>query len=248
VLAVLVRGAAELGLELSAEQLELFERYADLLLSSGRRAGVTAIATKERVEQRHFVESLAVGKALLDAGVLDELSEARVIDVGTGGGFPGLPMKILLPRLRLTLLDARERTTAFVREAIRSLNLEGVEVVTARAEDAGRDPAYRERFDVVVARAVAPLPVLLELTLPFLRAGGHLAAPKGSGAPREVAAAQRALAVLGGGLVSSEPLAVPGVVLRQRLVLVRKVEPTPARYPRRAGIPKKRPLQPLTKN
>ncbi|HUS82158.1 MAG TPA: 16S rRNA (guanine(527)-N(7))-methyltransferase RsmG [Dehalococcoidia bacterium] len=241
-LAVLASRAAELGLDLSAEQLDLFERYADLLLSSGRRAGVTAIATKERVEQRHFVESLAVAKALLDAGLLDRASESRVLDLGTGGGFPGLPVKMLLPQLLLTLLDARERTTAFLRELLRSLGIDGVEVVTARGEDAGRDPAYRERFDVVLARALAPLPVLLELTLPFLRVGGHLATPKGSGALREIGASEHALDILGGSIASSEALRLPDGGHAQRLVLIRKTAVTPARYPRRAGIPKKRPL------
>jgi 16S rRNA (guanine527-N7)-methyltransferase len=241
-IAVLNRGADELGLELNVRQLDLFEGYADLLIAAGRRAGVTAIATKERVEQRHFVESLAVAKALLEASVLSRTAESQVLDVGTGGGFPGLPIKILLPRLRLTLLDARERTAAFLEELMRSLRIDGVEIVTARAEDAGRDPAYRERFDVVLARAVAPLPVLLELTLPFLRLSGHLATPKGSSVDREMEASAGALNVLGGEIVSSETLKVPGSFHNQRLVLVRKVAPTPARYPRRAGIPKKRPL------
>jgi 16S rRNA (guanine527-N7)-methyltransferase len=239
---VLARGAAELGIHLTAGQSRLFDRYADLLLSAGRLAGVTAIASRERVDQRHFVESLAMAKALLDARVLEETSESEVLDVGTGGGFPGLPAKILLPQLHLTLLDARERTAAFLRDLLRSLGIEGVEVVTARAEDAGRDAAYRERFDLVLARAVAPLPALLELGLPFLRMGGHLAALKGSGTVREIAASERALAVLGGAISSSEPLPVPGGAHIQRLVLVRKVAPSPARYPRRAGIPKKRPL------
>jgi 16S rRNA (guanine527-N7)-methyltransferase len=240
--AVLQRAASDLRLDVATEQLDLFERYVDLLLSSGRPAGVTAIATRERVEQRHFVESLALAKALLDAGVLVESAESRVLDVGAGGGIPGLPIKILLPQLRLTLLDARERTAAFLQETVGALGVDGVEIVVARAEDAGRDPAYRERFDVVLARAVAPLPVLLELTLPFLRIGGYLAAPKGSGAARELQAAGRALEALGGALDSSDSLAIPGAAHEQRLVLVRKTAPTPARYPRRPGIPKKRPL------
>jgi len=239
---VLTRGAAELGLELSTDRLDLFERYADLLLSSGRHAGVTAIATKERIEQRHFVESLAIAKALLHAGALSRTAASRVLDVGTGGGFPGLPMKILLPQTRLALLDARERTVSFLEELLRSLRIDGVEVICARAEDAGRDPTYRERFDVALARAVAPLPVLLELTLPFLRVGGHLATLKGSAAKREIGQSEHALAVLGGEIVSSGPLFVPGAAHAQRLVLVRKTTSTSARYPRKAGIPKKRPL------
>jgi 16S rRNA (guanine527-N7)-methyltransferase len=239
---VLARGAAELGIHLGAEQSRLFDNYAKLLLSLGRRARVTAIAERERIDQRHFVESLAVAKALLDARVLDATAALDVIDVGAGGGFPGLPIKVILPQLRLTLLDARERTTAFLRELLRLLEIDDVDVVTARAEDAGRDPTYRERFDLVLARAVAPLPVLLELTLPFLRVGGHLATPKGSNAPREIAASVHAFQVLGSEIVSSSSLAIPGTLHSQWLVLVRKTAPVPPRYPRRAGIPKKRPL------
>ena len=155
---------------------------------------------------------------------------------------PGLPIKIALPHLRLTLVDARERDAAFLREVVDALGLSDVEIVNARAEDAGRDPAYREQFDVALARALAPLPVLLELTLPFLRVGGHLAAPKGSRALSEIEASTRALEALGGEVVSSEALTIPGGAQRQRLVIVRKIAPTPSRYPRRAGIPKKRPL------
>ncbi len=239
---LLAHSARELGFDLTEAQLRLFERYASFLLSAGRNAGATAIATKERVEQRHFVESLALAKALLAAGILDEAHDLKVIDVGTGGGLPGLPVKILLPKLRLTLLDTRERVTAFLRDLLCSLDIQGVEVVAMRAEDAGREKTYREAFDVVLARALAPLPVLLELTLPFLRVGGHLAAPKGSGALREIAESEYALEVLRGVVVSTEPMNAPGGVHTQRLVLIRKNAPTPARYPRRAGIPKKRRL------
>ena len=240
--AILAHDAAEFGLALSADQLALFERYADILLSSGRRAGVTSLSTRERVTQRHFVESLALAAALLTAGILDRSAAARVLDLGSGAGIPGLPIRLLLPQTELTLLDARERTSAFQRELLSALGLEGVAIVTARAEDAAHDPAYRERFDVVLARAVAPLPVLLELALPFLRPEGHLAAPKGSGAPRELAAAAAALATLGGAVIYDEPLRLPEGGQGQRLLLVRKTAATPERYPRRAGIPSKRPL------
>ena len=240
--AVLSQAATELGVRLSVKQKDAFDRYADLLLSDGRRAGVTAIVTRESVERRHFVESLAVAKALLDADILREGEPLRVIDVGTGGGFPGLPMRLLLPRLRLTLLDARERTTAFLRDLLQVLGIDDVEVITARAEDAPRDAGYREQFDLALARAVAPLPVLLELTLPFLRVGGHLATLKGSRSQGEMARSEKALKVLGGAILSGDPLRLPGGVQPQRLVVVRKLSPTPSRYPRKAGIPKKRPL------
>jgi 16S rRNA (guanine527-N7)-methyltransferase len=239
---VLIEGARALGFDLSHGQFAAFERYANLLLSSGRRAGVTALRTKERIEQRHFLESLAVACALFDKGILDDATTSKVIDVGTGSGIPGMPLKILLPRLRLTLLDSRQRTTALLTELVQALEISDVEIVTARAEDAGQDSSYREQFDLVLARALAPLPVLLELTLPFLRVGGHLAAPKGTGTMREIEASRRALEVLGGALASSEPLSAPGGIATQRLVIVEKRAPTPGRYPRRAGIPTKRPL------
>ncbi len=239
---VLTEGACALGFELSGEQFAAFERYADLMLSSGRRAGVTAIGIREGIEQRHFLESLALARALFTRGIVDDSISLRVIDVGTGAGVPGLPLKVLLPQLRLTVLDARQRTAVFLGELLYALAIDDVEIITARAEDAGRDPAYRERFDLALARALAPLPVLLELTLPFLRVGGHLAAPKGSGTLPEIGASRRALDVLGGAVVSSEPLNAPGGISTQRLVLVEKLVSTPSRYPRRAGIPAKRPL------
>jgi len=241
-LEVLTDGARALGFELSDAQLVEFERYSHLVLSSRSRAGVTALRTEERIEQRHFLESLALARVLLHERILDDATPSKAIDVGTGAGVPGLPLKILLPRLRLTLLDARQRTTAFLAELVEALAITDVEIVTARAEDTGRDPLYRERFDLVLARGLAPLPVLLELTLPFLRVGGHLAAPKGSGAWREIEASRRALELLGGAGVSSEPLNAPGGLAAQRLVIVEKRAPTPGRYPRRAGIPTKRPL------
>lgn len=241
-LTTLARGAAELGLSLTPRQLGLFERYYLLLSSGGRRAGVTAVTGYEQVQQRHFLESLALAAALLEEGLLDGSSALSVLDLGAGGGFPGLPIKVLLPNLSLTLLEASRRKSDFLREVIESLELEGVEVITSRAEGLGRQEGYRERFDLVVARAVAPLPALLELALPFLRIGGVLAAPKGSGARQEVTRAERALGLLGGELLSVTPLAVPGAQRRPWLVLVRKVAPTPEAYPRRPGIPAKRPL------
>jgi 16S rRNA (guanine527-N7)-methyltransferase len=241
-LSILSQGAAELGLDLTPQQLDLFERYAGLLLTSGRQAGVTSIDRPEEIERRHLLESLAVAAALLRDGLLDRLAETAVLDLGSGGGLPGLPIKVLLPHIKLTLLDAGARKAAFLHQAVAAIHLDGVEIVTARAEDAGRQPAYREQFDLVLARAVAPLPVLLELALPFLRVGGHLAAPKGSRALAELAAGRRALETLGGAVVSAEPLQAPGSKYHQRLLLIEKTGPTPAHYPRKAGIPQKRPL------
>ena len=239
---ILLCGADALGIELTPEQVMLFDRYANALLTVGRLSGVTAIGTKVGIEQRHFVESLALATALLRDGLLSFDAPTRVLDLGTGGGIPGLPLRILLPQLRLTLLDARERKTAFLQETTRSLELDDVEIVAGRAEEIARILEYRESFDMVLARAVAPLPVLLELSLPLLRVGGRLVTPKGSGLSGELRASERALAMLGGELVSHEPLAIPEGSGSQRLVIVRKTKSTPERFPRRPGIPSKRPL------
>jgi 16S rRNA (guanine527-N7)-methyltransferase len=241
-LTTLARGAAELGLSLTPRQLGLFELYYLLLSSGGRRAGVTAVTGYEQVQQRHFLESLALAAALLEEGLLDGSSTLSVLDLGAGGGFPGLPIKVLLPNLSLTLLEASRRKSDFLREVIESLELEGVEVITSRAEGLGRQEGYRERFDLVVARAVAPLAVLLELALPLLRVGGSLATPKGGRAQAEVEAAGPALSILGGAVLWEKPLKAPDAVHPQTLVVVRKEAATPDRYPRKAGMPKKRPL------
>jgi 16S rRNA (guanine527-N7)-methyltransferase len=241
-LSILVRGTRQLGVELGAHQLDLFERYYRLLKAASARVSLTSVTGYEAVQQRHFLESLALLPALREAGVLTPGWGKRVLDLGAGAGLPGLPLKIAVPELRLTLLEATARKAAFLREAVSELALEHVEVLTGRAEDLARQEERREAYDLAVARAVAPLPTLLELALPFVRIGGALAAPKGSAAPQEVSRSERALGLLGGRLLSVTPLAVPGAEHPPRLVLVRKVAPTPETYPRRSGIPGKRPL------
>jgi 16S rRNA (guanine527-N7)-methyltransferase len=241
-LSLLASGAAELGLDLSSDQLTRFERYYTLLEAGRRRAALTSVAGSELVQRRHFLESLALLRALEKAAILAAQEPADILDLGSGAGLPGLPMKIARPHLRLTLLDATAKKTSFLRELVAELTLPDVRVLTGRAEELGRDGLHREAYDVVVARAVAPLAALLELALPFLKVGGALATPKGSGAQRELAEAQRALGVLGGTLISDAPLDVPGGHHRQTLILVRKTAPTPEKYPRRPGLPRKRPL------
>jgi 16S rRNA (guanine527-N7)-methyltransferase len=165
------------------------------------------------------------------------------IDIGSGGGFPGLPIKIVRPGLRLTLLEAHGRRSAFLQRLIQRLNLKGVTVINARAEDLAHDADHREAYELALARAVAPLPVLAELALPFLRIGGLLAAPKWSGAHREAQEAVAALEACGGVLESLRPLDVPGAETPPTLAVIRKTTSTPERFPRRPGIPAKRPLR-----
>jgi 16S rRNA (guanine527-N7)-methyltransferase len=241
-LSILVRGARQLGVELDARQLDLFERYYRLLKSASTRISLTSVTGYEAVQQRHFLESLALLPALRKVDLLVPGRRERVLDLGAGAGLPGLPLKIAVPDLRLTLLEATTRKAAFLQQTVGELALEQVEVLTGRAEEVARQADRREAYDLVVARAVAPLPTLVELALPLLRLGGVLAAPKGSGAPQEVARSARALGLLGGELLSSAPLTVPGAQRQPWLVLVRKVAPSPEAYPRRPGIPAKRPL------
>lgn len=202
------------------------------------RAGLTSLTRRGEVERRHFGESLAVLGALETAGAFG----SPAIDIGAGGGFPGVPIKIVRPDLRLTLLEATGKKAAFLELLAERLGLTDVAVVHGRAEELAHDPGHREAYRLALARAVAPLRVLVELALPFLETGGFLAAPKGSGAEQEVRDAANALAVCGGRVDLIEPLDLSGPGPVPTLVLVRKVAPTSGRYPRRAGIPGKRPL------
>jgi len=165
-----------------------------------------------------------------------------VIDLGTGAGIPGIPVKIVRPDLEITLLEATGKKARFVEETVKELGLSGAHVIHGRAEEMAREPAHRESYGLALARAVGPLRMLVELALPFLRIGGCLAAPKGSGAAREVREAARALAECGGTVERVGPLDVPGPGPKPMLVLVRKTAATPERYPRRTGAPRKRPL------
>ncbi|HEY8489964.1 MAG TPA: 16S rRNA (guanine(527)-N(7))-methyltransferase RsmG [Dehalococcoidia bacterium] len=239
---ILRHGAAALGLQLTDQQVERFRTYYQALLEGNRRVNLTTVTDAEGVQRRHFLESLAVGAALHRHGIRPWGTPARFLDVGAGAGFPGLPIRLADAAVRLVLLEATAKKAAFLSHLTTRLGLGEVAVLAERAETAARDPAHRESYDIVLARAVAPLPALLELTLPFLRTGGVLAAPKGSGAAQEVAASARALRELGGRLRLSEPLPVPDGGPQPVLVLVEKVAPTPERYPRRPGVPTKRPL------
>jgi 16S rRNA (guanine527-N7)-methyltransferase len=238
---LLARTAEGLGLPLNARQLQQFEDYYHQLIAANRRVSLTSITDYQEVQRRHFSESLAVAAALYRAGVLKPGEGARTLDLGAGAGFPGLPMRIVHPALRLTILEATRKKTAFLEHLLARLGVEDVAVITGRAEAVAHEPAQRGGYDLVVARAVAPLAVLIELALPFLEVGGFLATPKGSRAPQEIADAGRALALCGGHIVSAEPL--PSPVSPLTLVLVEKLAPTPAAYPRRPGIPTKRPLR-----
>lgn len=239
-LPLLAAEAARLGLSLSPPTRDRFARYRELLLAWNDRAGLTAVTDPAEVERRHFGESLALLAVLRSAALLP--AAATVVDLGTGGGFPGLPLALADPTLRVTLIEAQGRRCAFLRTVVDELALADVTVVQARAEEAGRDPALREHFDVAVARALAPLPVLLEYAVPLLRPGGLLACPKGSALPAEQAAAAGAAAALRVTLLEPLRLPLPPSAPPQHVALARRSGPLDDRYPRRPGVPTRRPL------
>lgn len=235
----LLKDAKWLRIGLDRDQVEAFRTYEQSLLTEGRRAGLTAIRDSESIQRRHFLESLALLVALEEAGALGE----RAIDIGSGAGFPGLPIKIARPQLRLTLLEATGKKATFLRSLVERLGLRDVTVVHGRAEELAHDPAHRGAYDLALARALSSLPALVELALGFLRTGGLLAAPKGSRAEREVKEAAAALAACGGTVQAVRPLVLPWAGAAPTLVIIRKVSDTPERFPRRPGIPAKRPLR-----
>ena len=213
-------GAAALGIGLSPDQLAAFDRYREALLTANRRTNLTAITDPAEVEIRHFVDSLTCLLAWPPA--TDR--PVQVIDIGAGAGFPGLPLTLICPRIGLALVDSVGKKTAFLADLVRRLNLEATTVLTARAEDLARQPAYRAQYDIALARAVAPAPVLVEYTLPFLRVGGRLIAQKTAGKGQgELAACQRACALLGGGPPRLVPVTLPH-------------PPPPAPQGRRGGV------------
>lgn len=234
---LLERESAAHGVRLDVAQLAQFGAYLDLLTAWQSRVNLVGSIDPETVVRRHFIESLALGAALRERELLRP--ESRVLDIGAGAGFPGVPIKIAWPRVELTLIEATAKKTAFLTALVETLGLAGTTVATGRAETLAHDPALRGRFDLVLARAVAPLPALVELALPFARIGGRLVSPKGSRAEDEARAAGAALRELGGRAVVF-PFDVPGPP--QRLVVVAKLRETPPAYPRRPGVPSKSPL------
>lgn len=235
----LARSLHHLGIALTESERALFRLYYQELVEWNRRFNLTAITDYEGVQVRHFADSLscllALPRAALQAG-------ARLIDVGTGAGFPGLPLKILCPGLRLVLLEATRKKTEFLEHLVRRLGLQDVQVIWGRAEEIGQQPAHREQYDWAVARAVAELPTLVEYLLPLVRVGGAVLAQKGESGPAEAHSAEGAIQLLGGRLRRLAAVDLHGLAETRYLVLIDKVATTPDKYPRRPGVPAKHPL------
>jgi len=226
-----------LGIKLSKRQAEAFSWYGEELQVWNERFNLTAIRSKEEIETKHFLDSLScvLARQFQPSGAM--------VDVGTGAGFPGLPLKIVFPQIQLTLLESIGKKVSFCRHVVKELNLKEVTVEQSRAESRGREIEYRESYDTALARAVAATPVLVEYVLPLIKVGGCAILQKGETGPVEAQSSENAIHILGGKMDQIVKVELPGIAETRYLLVVRKVAATPDQYPRRPGIPAKRPIE-----
>ena len=224
------------GTPLTEQQQKAFELYETELMIWNEKFNLTAIRDAEGIRIKHFLDSLTCLQ------VMKPLRNERIIDVGTGAGFPGIPLKIIYPGLKLTLVESVGKKAGFCKHIIETLHLGNVDVLTLRAEEVGRLPNHRAQYDWAIARAVASLPILSEYLIPLLKIGGRMLAQKGESAHAEAQASENAFKLLGVELQTIEKITLPGVVDERYLVVAKKMAATPALYPRTVGIPSKKPL------
>jgi len=239
---LLKSGATELDVILTDHQLDQFETYFKELVEWNKRANLTAIIEYEAVQVKHFLDSLTVWLTARDVLASSTETSVRVMDVGSGAGLPGLALKISLPDIELALIESVAKKTAFMRHVIETLELEGVSVYTGRAEELARGKDLRDGFDLVVVRALAKLPLLLEFGLPFCKTDGSLVALKHGGDGSEQDEAANALSELNGFIEKISTVRLEGLTDDRVVISVKKTAPTPGRYPRAVGVPGKRPL------
>jgi 16S rRNA (guanine527-N7)-methyltransferase len=227
--------AQKMGITLRSTQLNQFELYYHELIAWNEKVNLTGITARDEVITKHFLDSLSCLKAVPHLPKM-------VVDVGTGPGLPGLALKIAQPHLHLTLIEATRKKVKFLHHLVAELNLDQVTILGNRAEEVGRQPAHRGHYQLAVARAVAPLRVLVEYMLPLLKKGGLMLAQKGTDPADEIAAAANALGILGGQHQKTIPVTIPNLEASRHLVLIKKVKATPRQYPRKAGTPTKKPI------
>lgn len=230
----LLEGVVELGIELNIKQQDQFTKYKDLLKEWNERINITAITDDKEIDIKHFLDSLTPSNYFN--------GKKKVIDIGTGGGFPGLPLKILNNDLDITLLDSLNKRIIFLNEVIKELTLIDIIAIHGRAEELGRTQKHREQYDVCVSRAVASLNTLSEYCLPFVKVGGFFISMKGSNIDDELSESERAINLLGGKIVKKEIIVLPKSDIEHSLIIIEKKEETPTKYPRAGGKPKKNPL------
>ena len=231
---ILAARGAEAQLSFTEEQLAQFTRYYELLVETNKVMNLTAITEPEEVAVKHMVDSLLAYE--------DGMQGKTLVDVGTGAGFPGVPLKIYCPSLKVTLVDSLGKRLRFLEQVIDELGLKGIRCEHLRAEDAGRSKKHREQYDYVTARAVARLSVLSEYCLPLAKKGGQFIALEGSRFAEEIEEGEAAVKILGGKIISAEPVKLPGLDDGRAIIKIAKIKATPAQYPRKAGTPEKQPL------
>ena len=233
---ILEDGCQAFGVTLTDKQIEQFEKYYELLVEWNKVMNLTGITEFDEVMQKHFVDSVAAAKY----AEMEKVN--RLIDVGTGAGFPGIPLKIVYPHIQVTLLDSLNKRIKFLEEVVDNLGLTGIETVHGRAEDAAKKAEYREQFDLSVSRAVANLASLTEYCLSFVKVGGKFVSYKSVSVDEEITQSKKAVYVLGGEIGKVEKFNLPESDMERALVIIEKKRSTPKKYPRKAGMPTKEPL------
>lgn len=239
-LSIFEDGLNELGISINDRQREQFIRFYEMLVEKNKVMNLTAITEFEEVIVKHFLDSLAIAKVVSKEMLA---SDAKIIDIGTGAGFPGIPLKIVFPDIKITLLDSLNKRINFLREVCQELKLENVELIHGRSEDFGRNPRYRERYDLCVSRAVANLATLSELCIPFVEVGGSFVSYKAGDCGEEVRESVGAVDKMGGRIEARKEYTVPTSDLNRVLLVIKKEKATPKTYPRKAGTPSKEPLR-----
>ncbi len=232
----LLKGVRDLNIDLSQVQIEKFIKYKELLKEWNEKINITAITEDDEIDIKHFLDSLTpVTTKLFENNI-------KVIDIGTGGGFPGLPLKIYNEGLKVTLLDSLNKRIVFLNEVIKALELSDIEAVHGRAEELGRKAEYREKYDISISRAVASLNTLSEYCIPFVKVGGYFISMKGPDVEEELKEAEKGIKLLGGRIVKVEAIKIPQSDIIHSLIIIEKIKETPTKYPRAGGKPKKNPL------
>jgi 16S rRNA (guanine527-N7)-methyltransferase len=233
---LLVKGLSELGLTITEEQIEKFDKYYEMLIETNKVMNLTSITEYDEVIIKHFIDSLLV------VNIFDINQSKKMIDVGTGAGFPGIPIKIMFPHLQITLLDSLNKRLKFLNNVIDELGLESIETVHGRAEEYAKNKEYREKYDLCVSRAVSNLATLSEYCLPYVKTGGTFISYKSGTVQEEATEAEKAIKILGGQLRDITYFQLPDSEIDRSLVIIDKKKPTPGKYPRKAGTPLKEPL------
>lgn len=231
----LIKEAAKLNIEVSEEADENLEKYAEMMLHYNEFMNLTAITDPDEIREKHFLDSIT----LLLSGKISE--GCTLIDIGAGAGFPSVPVKIVREDVNLTMLDSLNKRINFLNDVISELGIKNARAIHSRAEDAGKNKDFREKFDIATARAVADLAVLSEYALPFVKVGGYFVAMKGTAPEEEINNAKKAVREMGGEIEEVKEVVLPSGI-KHSLVIIRKVIPTPSKYPRKAGKPAKEPI------